>query len=66
MKQAYIIDAVRSPIGRYSGVLSSVRPDDLAAHLIKSILHRNPEIDFKLIEDVLLDLLIKPEKTIAT
>lgn len=54
MKQAYIIDAVRSPIGRYSGVLSSVRPDDLAAHLIKSILHRNPEIDFKLIEDVLL------------
>lgn len=54
MNQAYIIDAVRTPIGRYGGVLSNIRPDDLAAHLIKSILKRNPQIDVNLIEDVLL------------
>lgn len=54
MKPAYIIDAVRTPIGKYGGVLSSSRPDDLAAHLIKSIIVRNPQLDVKLIEDVLL------------
>jgi len=54
MKSAYIIDAIRTPIGRYAGVLSSVRPDDMAALVIKTILERNKQIDARLIEDVIL------------
>jgi len=54
MKSAYIIDAIRTPIGRYAGVLSSVRPDDMAALVIKTILERNKQIDVRLIEDVIL------------
>ena len=53
MKAAYIIDAVRTPIGKYGGVLSSIRPDDLLAHVIRTILHRNPAIDVKEIEDII-------------
>ena len=53
MKTAYIIDAIRTPIGRYGGALSSVRPDDLAALVIKTIVERNTEIDIKDIEDVI-------------
>jgi 3-oxoadipyl-CoA thiolase len=53
MQAAYIVDAVRTPIGRYGGVLSSVRPDDMLAHLIKSILERNPSLDPAGIEDVI-------------
>ncbi len=53
MKTAYIVDAVRTPIGRYGGGLSSVRPDDLAAHAIKALMARNPKIDGKLVEDVI-------------
>jgi 3-oxoadipyl-CoA thiolase len=53
MQAAYIVDAVRTPIGRYGGVLSSVRPDDLLAHLIKSIMERNPGLDPAGIEDVI-------------
>lgn len=53
MQAAYIVDAVRTPIGRYGGVLSSVRPDDMLAHLIKSILQRNPTLDPAGIEDVI-------------
>lgn len=49
---AYIIDAVRTPIGRYGGTLASIRPDDLAAHAIKSLMARNPNFDPNLIEDV--------------
>ena len=52
MKAAYIIDAVRTPIGKYGGVLSSIRPDDLLAHVIRTILHRNPAIDVNEIEDI--------------
>lgn len=54
MKQAYIIDALRTPIGRYGGTLSNVRPDDLAALTIKKILERNASIDPNAIEDVIL------------
>ena len=54
MKSAYIIDILRTPIGRYGGALSSVRPDDLAAWAIKKLLERNPQIDPELIEDVIL------------
>jgi 3-oxoadipyl-CoA thiolase len=53
MKRAYIIDAVRTPIGKYGGALSSIRPDDLLAHVIKSLLLRNPGIDVNAIEDVI-------------
>ncbi|MFK5855571.1 MAG: acetyl-CoA C-acyltransferase [Bacteroidota bacterium] len=54
MKTAYIIDAVRTPIGKYGGSLSKVRPDDLAALVIKSLLDRNPKIPANKIEDVIL------------
>ena len=54
MKDAFIIDAVRTPIGAYGGALSSVRPDDLAALVIKSLLKRNKNVDLNLIEDVIL------------
>lgn len=49
---AYILDALRTPIGRYGGALASVRPDDLAAWVIQKLLERNPAVDAKLIEDV--------------
>ena len=53
MNTAYIIDAVRTPIGRYGGKLSGTRPDDLLAIVIKALLERNPVIDAALIEDVI-------------
>jgi 3-oxoadipyl-CoA thiolase len=53
MKTAYIIDAVRTPVGKYGGALSSIRPDDLLAHVIKALLQRNPGIDINAIEDVI-------------
>jgi len=52
MKAAYIIDILRTPVGKYGGTLASVRPDDLAALVIKKLIDRNPAIDPKLIEDV--------------
>jgi acetyl-CoA C-acetyltransferase len=53
MKTCYIIDAVRTPIGRYGGKLSSIRPDDLLAHTLTALLQRNPDIDPTKIEDVI-------------
>ncbi|WP_327720676.1 thiolase family protein [Streptomyces sp. NBC_00490] len=52
MKPVYLVDAVRTPIGRYNGGLSSVRPDDLAAHAIRELLARTPGLDPSRIEDV--------------
>lgn len=52
-EQAFICDAVRTPIGRYGGALSSVRTDDLAALPIKALIERNPSVDWQLVEDVL-------------
>jgi len=52
MKAAYIVDILRTPIGKYAGTLATVRPDDLAAHVIKKLVERNPSIDPKSIEDV--------------
>ena len=54
MSEAFICDAVRTPIGRYGGALSMVRPDDLAAVPIVALLKRNPGLDPVAIEDVLL------------
>jgi 3-oxoadipyl-CoA thiolase len=53
MTGAYIIDAIRTPIGRFGGKLSSVRPDDLLAHVLKEIVNRNPQVDVNAIEDVI-------------
>jgi acetyl-CoA acyltransferase len=53
MESAYICDAIRTPIGRYAGSLSSVRTDDLAAIPIKGLLERNPSADWNLLDDVL-------------
>ncbi len=53
MKSTYIIDAVRTPVGKYAGALSSVRPDDLGAIVIKALIERNPNIDVNAIEDVI-------------
>src|SRR5215470_17890648 len=53
MKEVFVIDAVRTPIGKYGGVLSSVRPDDLLAHVIKALLERNSSVDPNSIEDVI-------------
>jgi acetyl-CoA acyltransferase len=52
MFEALICDAVRTPIGRYGGALSSVRPDDLAAVPLRALLARNPGLDPTAIEDV--------------
>lgn len=53
MKTAFIIDILRTPIGKYGGALASVRPDDLLAHAIKTLMERNTVIDHQLIEDVI-------------
>lgn len=53
MNTAYIIDAVRTPIGKYGGALASIRPDDLLAHVIRAILQRNPGVDPAAIEDLI-------------
>ncbi|MBL8081755.1 MAG: acetyl-CoA C-acetyltransferase [Candidatus Obscuribacter sp.] len=53
-REVVIVDAVRTPIGRYGGALKDVRPDDLAAHVIKGLLARNPQVPTEEIEDVLM------------
>jgi 3-oxoadipyl-CoA thiolase len=52
MKIAYIVDILRTPIGKYGGALASARPDDLAAHVIRALMDRNPTLDVQAIEDV--------------
>jgi len=55
MKQpVYVIDIVRTPVGKFGGTLAAVRPDDLAAHVILAILQRNPQIDPAVIDEVIL------------
>ena len=53
MQEVFIIDAVRTPIGKYGGMLSSVRPDDLLAQVIKALMQRNQAVDVNAIEDVI-------------
>lgn len=53
MNTVYVIDSVRTPIGKYGGGLSSIRPDDLLAHVIRALLQRNPGVDPAAIEDVI-------------
>jgi acetyl-CoA acyltransferase len=52
MKDAFIVDAIRTPVGRYGGALSGVRTDDLAAIPIRELVRRNPGVDFSTVDDV--------------
>lgn len=52
LRNVYIVDAVRTPIGRYNGTLATVRPDDLAAHAIRELLACTPALDPSRIDDV--------------
>ena len=54
MTEAYICDAIRTPIGRYGGALSSIRADDLAAIPIRALMARNPKVDWAALDDVIL------------
>ncbi len=54
MAEAFICDAVRTPIGRYGGSLASVRADDLAAIPLRALKHRNPGVDWSMLDDVTL------------
>ena len=54
MKNAYLVGGVRTPIGSFTGTLSTVRADDLAAHVLKSLMEKYPEVDFKEVADVIL------------
>lgn len=53
-KNVYIVDGVRTAIGNLGGGLSTIRPDDMAAHVISSLVKRHPQLDLKTIEEVLL------------
>lgn len=53
MKPVYIIDSIRTPIGKYGGALATIRPDDLLAHIIKVLIQRNASVDVNAIEDVI-------------
>jgi 3-oxoadipyl-CoA thiolase len=53
MKKVYVIDTIRTAVGRYGGALSGIRPDDLLAHTIKTLVQRNPSVDVNAIEDVI-------------
>src|SRR6478609_1575630 len=52
MSSAFIVDAVRTPFGRYGGGLANVRPDDLAAHILKALLDRTPGLEPASIDEV--------------
>lgn len=53
MRRAYIIDALRTPVGKFAGSLATVRPDDLAALAIRELVNRFPQIDWNDLEDVI-------------
>ena len=53
MKAVYVIDCLRTPIGKYGGALSNIRPDDLLAHVLKVLVKRNDNIDVHAIEDII-------------
>lgn len=54
MADAFICDAVRTPVGRYGGALSSIRADDLAAIPLTALMQRNPSVDWSQVDDVIL------------
>ncbi|EME98140.1 thiolase family protein [Streptomyces mobaraensis NBRC 13819 = DSM 40847] len=54
IRDVYVVDAVRTPLGRYGGALAGVRPDDLAAHVVRSLVARAPALDPARIDEVVL------------
>ncbi|MFG2146944.1 thiolase family protein [Streptomyces sp. NPDC048696] len=52
IRDVYIVDAVRTPIGKFGGALAAVRPDDLAAHVVRALVDRSPELDPARVDDV--------------
>lgn len=52
VRDVYVVDAVRTPIGKFGGALAGVRPDDLAAHVVRALVDRTPELDPARIDDV--------------
>ncbi|MER5325636.1 thiolase family protein [Streptosporangium roseum] len=52
MNDVFVLDAVRTPIGRYGGALSGVRPDNLAAHVVRALAVRSPDLDPATVDDV--------------
>ena len=54
MEEAYLCDGIRTPVGRYGGVLSGIRTDDLASIPIKTLMERNPKVDWGTLDDVIL------------
>jgi len=52
VSEAYLCDGVRTPIGKFGGALATVRPDDLAAHVLRALRERNPKLDWDAIDDV--------------
>ena len=55
MSTPVIVDAIRTPIGSFAGILAPVRADDLAAHVLRALLERHPKLDPAAIEDVAND-----------
>ena len=53
MTEAFICDAIRTPVGRYNGGLAPMRVDDLAAHPIKALMQRNTNVDWGSVDDVI-------------
>lgn len=53
MTEAFICDAIRTPVGRYGGALAGVRPDDLATVPLKALMERNPSVDWAAVEDII-------------
>ncbi|MCZ7434527.1 thiolase family protein [Streptomyces sp. WMMC1477] len=54
LRDVYVVDAVRTPVGKYGGGLATVRPDDLAAHVVRALVDRSPELDPARVDDVVL------------
>jgi acetyl-CoA acetyltransferase len=54
MNEAYLCDAIRTPVGRYGGALSGVRTDDLAALPLKALMERNKSVDWGAVDDVVM------------
>ena len=54
MTDVFICDAIRTPVGRYGGSLSSIRPDDLGAIPLREIVKRNPDVDWLAVDDILM------------
>ncbi|GAA3756770.1 thiolase family protein [Streptomyces tremellae] len=54
LRDVYVVDAVRTPVGRFGGALAGVRPDDLAAHVLRALVERTPALDPARIDDVVL------------